>query len=808
MGGCCASSATGETYQYGNDDGNKKPQASDHRVDHDAAKQFTETMEFISIVPLFKRLPPAELPRVAAEFQVKQFTPGTVVITQGEMGNEFFVIKSGEAKVTIKSEDNGAETHVATLKKGDYFGEASLLRSEPRNATVTVNADATLVSLSLTREHFDGLNMREKVNFPQRKAVAAIHKARRMSEGAEGPTEKTAEEEELIQNAVRSNEKMMNILHLDAGQIKGLTGVAWRKDVPAKTQLIKQGDIMADHVYIVQRGGFDIFVEQGSSGAQSAEQAVKDARQLVGHVGAGACFGELALLYHAPRAATVQATQDSQVWCVGRNDFKTICMNKEDQKAKEIAAVVNKIELFQPLLGEERDVMAKSMVEVMFNKGDTIIERGADGDTFWLLISGEVEISQGTKTLAKLQADFSNGECPHFGERALISNEPRAATVKVMSSTATALCLDRETFSMTLGSLEDLLKTDRTTSASLNPTAMSSGRKPKAHMAKPPKRDQLQKIGLLGVGGFGSVTLEKDKQTGKTYALKSISKGFIVKMDMQESVMNEKSILLMTDSQFIIKLYATYNTGQYLLFLMEAALGGELFSVYHRKNLHGSEPHAKFYSACVIKAFEHLHERRIIYRDLKPENLLLDDKGYCKLTDMGLAKFVIGKTYTTCGTPDYFAPEVIASTGHSRGVDWWTLGVLIFEFLTGHPPFETSDPLLTYKKIIQGIERVRFSKSHFNEASEELILSLCKKEASERLPMRKDGVNLLMKASWFKSFSWESLVDGTYDPPLKPKMKSVQDTSNFYAHEEDQPPHVPYIGGKGQTWDKNFATET
>lgn len=208
--------------------------------------------------------------------------------------------------------------------------------------------------------------------------------------------------------------------------------------------------------------------------------------------------------------------------------------------------------------------------------------------------------------------------------------------------------------------------------------------------------------------------------------MKCISKGFIVKTGMQDSVITEKNILFMTNSDFIIRLYETYNSRQSIFFLMEPALGGELYSMYQRKGFYGSEKHAKFYSAGVVCAFEHLHERHIIYRDLKPENLLLNEKGHLKVgdrkrrietvstfsrpfvfnrggarkvTDMGLAKFVIGKTYTTCGTPDYFAPEVIASTGHTHAVDWWMLGVLIFEFMTGSAPFEAPYPMQIYAKV-------------------------------------------------------------------------------------------------------------
>ena len=135
--------------------------------------------------------------------------------------------------------------------------------------------------------------------------------------------------------------------------------------------------------------------------------------------------------------------------------------------------------------------------------------------------------------------------------------------------------------------------------------------------------------------------LFEHKKTGNTYAMKALSKGYVVKTGMQESVMNEKTILMMTNSPFIIRLFECYNGAQSLYFLLEPALGGELYATYNRKGFHGSEKHAKFYIAGTVFAFEHLHERHIIYRDLKPENLLLNELGQIKLTDMGLAKFVM-----------------------------------------------------------------------------------------------------------------------------------------------------------------------
>lgn len=299
------------------------------------------------------------------------------------------------------------------------------------------------------------------------------------------------------------------------------------------------------------------------------------------------------------------------------------------------------------------------------------------------------------------------------------------------------------------------------------------------------RRQDLQRVGRLGAGAFGVVTLEQDLWTQKTYALKAVSKGYLAKLHMEESVLNEKRILGMVDSAFIIRLYATYNGSEHVYFLLEAALGGELFTVYERWRLYGSEKHAKFYVACTVEALAHLHEKRVTYRDLKPENLLLDDRGYCKLTDMGLAKVTNGLTFTLVGTPDYMAPEVINQTGHGRPVDWWMLGVLLFELLVGRAPFEAESDNERYESVKRGIEAVAFPQSCRGEAAD-LVRRLCRQapEARPRAPAVRDH-------AWYRDFSWQSLRALTMDAPYKPKVRHCCDLGNFRRCEED-PTCLPY----------------
>jgi cGMP-dependent protein kinase len=263
---------------------------------------------------------------------------------------------------------------------------------------------------------------------------------------------------------------------------------------------------------------------------------------------------------------------------------------------------------------------------------------------------------------------------------------------------------------------------------------------------------------------------------------------------------------MMCDSPFVVKLYETYNEKDFLYLLLELAVGGELYATYNRKQLWGKLDCAKFYVAGTLLAFDHLHGRKIVFRDLKPENLLLNDVGKVKLTDMGLAKVVLGKTFTTCGTPDYFAPELIASKGHNEAVDWWTLGILCFELLSGHPPFESASPMQIYQKVTKGINKVKFPSKLGSEA-ETLIKGLCHADPTQRPPMKKGGIDNVKGHPWYSKggFDWKAMEDLSMTPPYVPKVKNKKDMANFHARPEDRPPAVPYKDPKNG-WDKDFAT--
>jgi len=193
----------------------------------------------------------------------------------------------------------------------------------------------------------------------------------------------------------------------------------------------------------------------------------------------------------------------------------------------------------------------------------------------------------------------------------------------------------------------------------------------------------------LGMGRFGRVRLVQHKITGTTYALKMMGRRLVVEAGQESHVRNEVTVMKRISHPFCTSLFATFVDSRYFYMLLEVTSGGELFRVLEQApEGRLSNAASCFYAANVVCAFEYLHKQKIIYRDLKPENLMVDAHGFLKIVDFGFAKRVFGRTYTLCGTVDYLAPETVSQQGHGFEVDLWALGVLAYEMLVGCPPFE------------------------------------------------------------------------------------------------------------------------
>lgn len=290
--------------------------------------------------------------------------------------------------------------------------------------------------------------------------------------------------------------------------------------------------------------------------------------------------------------------------------------------------------------------------------------------------------------------------------------------------------------------------------------------------------ENFEFLKVLGKGTFGKVILCREKTTSHLYAIKILKKEVIIKKDEVEHTKTENRVLQTTRHPFLIGLKYSFTTEDRLCFVMEYVNGGELFFHLSRERQF-SEDRTRFYGAEIISAIDYLHKRGIIYRDLKLENLLLDKDGHIKIADFGLCKEDIqwGKTTKTfCGTPEYLAPEVLEDNDYGRAVDWWGVGVVMYEMMIGRLPFYNRDHDILFELIL--MEEVRFPKTISSEAKE-LLGGLLVKDPEQRLGGGRDDAKDIMNHSFFASINWSDLEKRRVTPPFKPQVTNETDTRYF-----------------------------
>ncbi|RSM09271.1 cAMP-dependent protein kinase type 1 [Fusarium ambrosium] len=299
----------------------------------------------------------------------------------------------------------------------------------------------------------------------------------------------------------------------------------------------------------------------------------------------------------------------------------------------------------------------------------------------------------------------------------------------------------------------------------------------------------------LGTGSFGRVHLVQSKHNQRFYAVKVLKKAQVVKMKQVEHTNDERRMLADVKHPFLITLWGTFQDTKNLYMVMDFVEGGELFSLL-RKSGRFPNPVAKFYAAEVTLALEYLHSKNVIYRDLKPENLLLDRHGHLKITDFGFAKRVPDKTWTLCGTPDYLAPEVVSNKGYNKSVDWWSLGILIYEMLCGYTPFwDSGSPMKIYENILKG--KVKYP-AYVNADAQNLLERLITADLTKRLGNLYGGPGDVKNHPWFAEVTWDRLARKDIDAPYTPPVKAgAGDASQFDRYPED-PEKYGQTGGSDE----------
>ncbi|CAK9823242.1 Ribosomal protein S6 kinase beta-1 [Anthophora retusa] len=287
---------------------------------------------------------------------------------------------------------------------------------------------------------------------------------------------------------------------------------------------------------------------------------------------------------------------------------------------------------------------------------------------------------------------------------------------------------------------------------------------------------------VIGKGGYGKVFQVRKitgNDSGTIFAMKVLRKASIIRNQKDTAhTKAERNILEAVKHPFIVDLMYAFQTGGKLYLILEYMCGGELFRHLNDEGIFLEET-ACFYLSEIILALQHLHLQGIIYRDLKPENILLDAEGHIKLTDFGLCKEHIQDgtvTHTFCGTIEYMAPEILMRSGHGKAVDWWSLGTLMYDMLTGSPPFTSDNRKKTIEKILRGKLNL---PQYLTPDSRDLIRKLLKRQVAQRLGSGPSDAEQIKNHQFFKYINWNDVISRKLEPPFRPTLTSEDDVSQF-----------------------------
>ena len=424
-----------------------------------------------------------------------------------------------------------------------------------------------------------------------------------------------------------------------------------------------------------------------------------------------------------------------------------------------ILSILKHVQIFRSLPPYKIESLISILRSKEYKKQQYIFFQNEPGLNFFIIKEGEVEIIKEGIVVRTL------GEFDYFGERSIILKENRTASARAKDKLVVWV-LQKEDFLRVIdaGMRDQLLSRIRLQDDNLS-------------------IKDLILVKLLGKGTFSNVFLSINQKTNTAYALKGVARKIITNYQMQENLGLERKILLKVDHPFIVKLVKTLKESQRLYFVLEYVRGNGLFETLKILDLLKNEGY-KFYVGSLLLILEHLHERNIVYRNLKPENIMIDEEGYLKLIDFGTAKIVDGKSFTMVGTPHYMAPEVILGKGYSFPADIWSLGIMTYEFVTKTVPFANNeqDPYKVYEKILAYNLTYPVSLKH-NSKVKIFIDQLLAYN-----PAGRGTAESIKSHKWFTNFEWESLLSKQLKPPYVPIVNSLNSElakSNIVSQDVD-----------------------
>lgn len=693
---------------------------------------------------LFSSYSAAEHKKIADVFEKVDVHPSDVVIKQGEAGDHFYVVESGKMQLYIEGTDGKPLSTTFNIEAGASFGELALLYNIPRTATVVAIEQSVLWRVDRHTYRYvisnsEKESMEETLHFLREVEVLG----------------------KKFKDAMSEND--LNLL---------ATAVEHEDFAPG--DIIIRQDQPGDCFYIIKSGNVAVCKQIKTLGCDSPQYPVEDdggyglGRQLA-LLHPGDYFGERALLHEDVRQASCIAeglvtclslSRDMFIRLVGSwNELNSERRGSEDSTGTGHGAASNH--------SNNSSISALAGTGDGVSSSNNLLEN--DGIQFETTISGSPPPNSSMPTMLS-QFNTPNRSTSHsvdnenFGSLSTFLTQPQLST-------------------------QNQLQVRRTGMLSTTSYSNAPRRGSVMQLEDIGGLEDVEQLFTLGAGAFGRVRLTKHKHTKKFVVVKIQSKKAIQDQQMESTITNEIHLMKLINHPFVAKLFCAFQDEYAVYMAMEFLPCGDFFSfLQHVGKSSMSEDKVRFYSANVVAGLDALHTHSIAYRDLKPENMVMDNRGYVKLVDLGLAKQITsGKTWTVCGTPDYIAPEVIMNKGHDKAVDYWALGVLIYEMMDGWPPFYDENPMKVYQKICAG--KFAMDKPNMNGNILDILQQLLQKNPSKRIGNAKGGVTDICKHKWFGALDWKGLLRGTITAPYIPTV----DMQNPKAPKVDTDPELDMV---------------